>query len=223
MLLRDAAGIVDVIDGQQLHGAVVVQPVVQRLGAEAERRLQLVSAQALVRSGDDAALDEVDDAVGEQLRVDAEVAVAAQALQDRIRDPADPDLHRGAVRDLGDDRGCDRPVAFVGGGGRDLDERPVHLAPPEDLRDVDLVVTERARHLGVDLEEERDAADERCHVVGVRPEARSGRGASGGLAAASTSGCWVTLRSSSGISEKWFGTRSQPPAQNASRVAADRK
>ena len=43
------------------------------------------------------------------------------------------------------------------------------------------------------------------------------------LAAASTIGRFAVMPSSSGISEKWFGTRSHCPAQNASRVACERK
>jgi hypothetical protein len=33
----------------------------------------------------------------------------------------------------------------------------------------------------------------------------------------------VSVRSRCGISEKWFGTSSQPPFQYASRVAGERK
>ena len=52
-----------------------------------------------MHAGGDAALDEVDDPVGQQLGVDAEVAVVAQRVEHRVRDAADPDLQRRAVGD----------------------------------------------------------------------------------------------------------------------------
>ena len=64
-----------------------------------------------------------------------------------------------------------RSSSSVRGGGGDLDERPVDLDPAEHLADVDLVASERARLLGVGLEEEAGAADERGGVVGVDAEA----------------------------------------------------
>ena len=50
----------------------------------------------------------------------------------------------------------DAPVDLVGRDGRDLDERIVGLGPADGLADVELVAPERARHLRVRLEEERD-------------------------------------------------------------------
>ena len=102
-LARDPARVVDEVDRQQLDRAVVVQPVVEPLGAEAERRLDLVAAQLLADAGRDAGLDEVHDPVGQQLGVDAEVAVAAEPLEHGVGDPADADLQRRAVRDPLDD------------------------------------------------------------------------------------------------------------------------
>ena len=58
-------------------------------------------------------------------------------------EPGDPVIDRGGLR-----RG-------------ELDERPVDVNPAEDLADVELVASERARHLGVGLQEEPGPADER--------------------------------------------------------------
>jgi len=49
----------------------------------------------------------------------------------------------------------------------DLDQRVVSLAPAGHLADVELVLPERPRHLAVDLDEERDLADHRGHILGV--------------------------------------------------------
>ena len=85
--------------------------------------------------------------------------------------PPMPTCRRRAVGDVLDHRGGDPLVALVGSDARHLDERSRRLAPPGHLRDVDLVEAERARHLRVGLEEERHAADQRRHVLGVGPEA----------------------------------------------------
>ena len=168
--LRDPPRVVDEVDRQQLDRPVVVQPVVEALGPEAERRLDLVAPQPLVDAGDRAAIDEIDDAVGQQLGVDAEVAVVAQRLEHGVGDPADADLQRRPVGDVLDDGGRDRPVAVVRLRGRHLHQRPVRLAPAQQLGRVDLVEPERPRHPRVDLEEERHAPDQRGHVVRVGAE-----------------------------------------------------
>jgi hypothetical protein len=130
-----------------------------------------VAAQLLAGAGDDAAVDEVDEPVGEQFRVDAEVAVPRQGAEDGVTDAADADLQRRAIGDLLHDCSSDALVALVRKRRRDLDERTRRLAPPDDLRDVDLVEPERARHPRIGLEEEGHASDHRRHVLGVRPEA----------------------------------------------------
>jgi hypothetical protein len=86
--------------------------------------------------------------------VDPEVAVLAERRQQRIRDPADGHLQRRAVRDSLDDVARDRPVALVGLGGRDVDERLIALAPPDQLGRMELVEPLRARHPVVDLDED---------------------------------------------------------------------
>ena len=53
--------------------------------------------QRLPLAVDDAGLDEVDDAVGAHLGLDAEVALVAQALQHCLGDAADAGLQRGAI------------------------------------------------------------------------------------------------------------------------------
>ena len=74
-------------------------------------------AQLLVGPGHHAALDEVHDPVGEQLGVDADVAVVAQKGEHRGGHAADAHLQRGAVGDALDDQRRDRLVALVGYGG----------------------------------------------------------------------------------------------------------
>ena len=86
--------------------------------------------------------------------MDPEVAVLAERRQQRIRDPADAHLQRRAVRDSLDDVARDRPVALVGLGGRDVDERLIALAPPDQLGRMELVEPLRARHPVVDLDED---------------------------------------------------------------------
>lgn len=106
---------------------VLVEPLVEASGAERERRDQFVRPQRLARAGHDALLDEVDDSVEEQLRVDAEVAVIAELGEHRVRDRPDADLERRAVGNEFDGSLRDRRVTLVGQRGRDPYERLVAL------------------------------------------------------------------------------------------------
>jgi hypothetical protein len=63
-----------------------------------------------------------------------------------------------------------------------------------------------------------DAATYSAFVPRLKQPCRSG-----GLAAARTIEQRLSVRSRCGISEKWLGTRSQPPFQYASRVAGEKK
>ena len=60
-----------------------------------------------------------------------------------------------------------RRSSLVADSRQDLDQRPIHLAPAVDLRDVQLIAAERPRHPVVDLEEEAGPTDERGDVVGA--------------------------------------------------------
>ncbi len=73
----------------------------------------LLRCVALRGAGDHAALDQVDDAVAQQLGVHAELAVVAQQAEHAVGHRADPGLQRRAVGDaLGHQLG-DRPVAVA--------------------------------------------------------------------------------------------------------------
>ena len=91
--------------------------------------------------------------------------------EDGVGDRADAGLDRRPVGDSLGDEGGDAIVDLGPRRRGHLDERPVDLDPAEHLADVDLVAAERPRLLGVGLEEEAGAADERGGVVGVDPEA----------------------------------------------------
>src|SRR5215510_10830363 len=75
LLLGDDPRVVHVVDGQHLDGRVLVQEGIQGVGAQGERAHDLAGAQPLAGAGHDAPLDQVDQAVGQQLGVDAQVAV----------------------------------------------------------------------------------------------------------------------------------------------------
>ena len=94
---------------------------------------RLGAVELLGHAGDHAPLDQVGDAVGDQLGVHAEVAVVAQLLEDGVGDPADADLQRGPVRHpLGDER-ADAPVRLAHlrrRAARAADSRPPTSRPP---------------------------------------------------------------------------------------------
>ena len=106
VVLHDDVRQVGVVDGVAEHVGVAVDRLVQRLRPEPEGADDLAGVSCLAGAGDDTGLVEVDDAVGEHLGVDAEVAHAAleQQRADRVRHGADADLQAAAVLDLGGDQ-----------------------------------------------------------------------------------------------------------------------
>ena len=88
----------------------------------------LPGAQPLAGAGDDAPLDQVDQPVGQQLGVDAQVAVVAEPLQQGVGDGADAGLDGGAVGDpLGHVLGDGAVDLASATAGAHLDQRPVDL------------------------------------------------------------------------------------------------
>jgi predicted nucleotide-binding protein len=86
---------------------VVVDEVVDALAAVDEARDDAAAMHMLQAVGNRASLGQINDAVREQLGVDAEVLLVRQAAQHGVRDGADPGLKRGAVLDEGRDIGAD--------------------------------------------------------------------------------------------------------------------
>ena len=171
VLLRDHARVVHVANRPQLERAVLVQEVVETPRPERERAHGLRAVELLGHSVDHPALDEVHQAVGDELGVHAEIPVIDERGHHGVGDGADARLDRRPVRDALGHEGRD-PVVDVGAvGRRHLDERAVDLDPTDHLAHVDLVATERPRHLGVRLQEEPGPTDERRHVVGIQAQA----------------------------------------------------
>ncbi len=170
VLLADAPWVVDVAHGPELDRRVLVEEVVEATGAEGEGGDGLGAVAALAHPGHDAFVDQRHQPIGEQLGVNAEVGVIAELFEHGVRDGADPGLDRGAVRDAFGDEGADGVIDGIGFDRRHLDQWVIGLAPADYLGHVDLATAERAGHLMVGLEEQRSAADEGGHVVGVGAE-----------------------------------------------------
>ena len=100
---------------------------------------------------DHARLDEVDDAVGEHLGVDAEVDLVEQAREDGVGNGADAHLECSAVGDEGRDVRRDRGLDGVGIRRRVIGHRPVRVDEGGDGAERHDRVAVRARHLLVDL------------------------------------------------------------------------
>ena len=73
--LRDDSWVVHVTHRPQFKRGVLVEEVVKGASAESERSDRLGPVELLRDPRDDTAVDEIHDAVGEQLRVHAEVPV----------------------------------------------------------------------------------------------------------------------------------------------------
>ena len=127
----------------------------------------------------DARLDEVDDAIGEHLRVDAEVLLVGEGRADGGGDRSDPELDRRAVGDQVGHEAADPPLDLADRAGCVLVRRDVALDGEVDVVDMDEAVAEGARHRPVELHDHRlrrpdrgvhrlDARPERAEAMGIR-------------------------------------------------------
>ena len=102
----------------------------------------------------------------------AEIGVSMEMLQQRLGNRTDADLQcRPIGNALGNERSDDL-VLLTHLGRCGLEQRIVGFGPACDLRDVDVVLAARARHVRIRLEKERRLPDERRHVIGVRAEGK---------------------------------------------------
>ena len=105
------------------NSAIVVDEFVEPARADAEARDDLAGMQRLVTPGDHALLDEIEHGIGDDVRVNAEVAAMSQMPQRLVGDAPEIDVQRGAVLDdLGDVAG-DALGNRVGGLVRVFDQR----------------------------------------------------------------------------------------------------
>ena len=118
VVLHDVVRQVGVVDRAAQDVRVAVDHVVEAARAEREGEDDLAGVERLARAGDEAGVEQVDQAVDQHLGVDAEVPDAAFRQQgaDRVRHAADADLQAGAVLDLGGDEARDRAVDLGGRG-----------------------------------------------------------------------------------------------------------
>src|SRR3712207_2563947 len=108
---------------------------------------------ALTSACDDTLLDEIDKPIREQFGVDPEVFVVSQQPQHLVRDCADSRLQRSAVWDALRNELGDLAVDVSSRSVRQFRERVIGFAPPNDLAQMHLVLTEGAGHSMVYLDE----------------------------------------------------------------------
>ena len=159
-VLRDERGVVGAVAGVELHLLIVMHEVEELSGAGHEGHDDSARVHLLLAVGDDAAFDEGNEAVGEHLGAHAEHVLVAEPREHRIGNAADPQLQTAAVFDeVGDE---------LSSGGLDVArlspepsrQRPVSHRERRHLLERQHRVPQRARHLRVDL------CDDRSRVPG---------------------------------------------------------
>ena len=174
----DDRRVVGAVTGVKFDREVVVHEVEQPAGADDEARRRTSGVHLLVLVGDDAALDQVDEAVGEHLRVHAEVVLVGQAREHRVGNGADAHLQGGAVLDEAGDDFADARLDRILRAGAVLGKRAIRVDERVDAVERNGGVAVRARHLLVDFgDDEARAVDggarridrraERAEAVGV--------------------------------------------------------
>ena len=135
----------------ELDQRVVVDEVVEPLSPHAERGDYLAVVQRFLPVRDDARFDEIDDTVGEHLRMQAQVVFVSQVREDRIGDHSDPRLNRRPVADQPRHILAYSHGHFVGLGWRPRDQGQVALYDIIYILQMHEAVAECSGHLFVDL------------------------------------------------------------------------
>ena len=144
------------------EGRVAIDELVQAVGAEGERRRDLVAVDGLVPARDVSVLDQIDDAVREHFRPDAEVLLVLERLQAGVGDLPDAHLERRAVVHQRGDVAPDLQGGFVEGLARQVGEGVLAQHPGVDLVHGHESGPVDHRHFGVDLRDhERRGLDGR--------------------------------------------------------------
>lgn len=157
-ILRDDEGVVDVIGGVQFDHGVVVRPVEESLCAEEEAGDEFAAMDGFCFAVDHAGFDEIDDAIGEEFGVDAEVAFVSKRVEYGVGDGTDAELEGGTIGDgVGDvttDLLGDRAGVALGG----FAQGAIGFDAGVNVGYVDEAVAEGAGHAGVDFGD-HDACD----------------------------------------------------------------
>src|SRR4030095_16082102 len=95
----DDRRVADVLDREEGEARVAIDEVVEPAASHGHARHHLPGVQALARPGHHPALDEIDDRLGDDGGVDAQVAALPEEAQHLVRHAPETDLQRGAVLD----------------------------------------------------------------------------------------------------------------------------
>ena len=125
VVLGDDERVVGVVHREDLDGAVVIEPVVEAPGAHGKGDHDLAGVQALAAAGDHALFRQVHDAVGDHLRMDAQVVFVVQEAQGGVGNGPDAQLEAVAVLDHTGDVLADGFFDIADGRGLHLDDLAV--------------------------------------------------------------------------------------------------
>ena len=170
VVAADDVGVVHIVHRQDGDAGVVVDIIIDPLGAEGEGGDALAPVDLLFAVVDRAALDQLHHGVGEHLGVDAQVVLILQGRAHRVGDGADAQLDAGAVLDPLGDQAADGQADLVLLGGRQHRQLTAQLHQAVHLADMDLRAADRPGLPVVDLQE---------HVPGLFDHGRA-VGADGG-------------------------------------------
>jgi len=153
-VLRDDKWVIHVVLRMKLEEGVVIHVIVEPLRAERKTRHALALVNRLGCVGQHAGLDQLDDAIREQLCVHAQVPFILQVEQHCVGNLADAHLHRRAIGDQVRDMHGNLLLQLARRPHRHLDNRIADRHDMGQPADMDEAVAQRAGHLVVDLRDD---------------------------------------------------------------------
>ena len=154
VLLADDGRVVDVLRRLEGEEWIVVNVIVNPPRADGEAGDDFAMVRRLARAVDGARLDQLNNAVGDHLRVNAEVFLVLEEAKHRLRNAPDAELNGGTVFHQRGDVFGDLPGRLGDFSRRHFQNRRLRRHQHVNVMGVDGTIPERPRHVRVHLRDD---------------------------------------------------------------------
>src|SRR5215472_1757782 len=165
-------GMAHLIDGKEMEPRIIVDKVVEPARSQAVAGDDTVAITRFAATSHYAGLDQIDEPVGDDVAMDAEVAPIPEMTQRLIRDPAQADLQGRAVVDDGGNIACHTLCDVADLRMEVLSDRRINPYYRIEAVEMNKALAVGARHRRIDLRDNRARNAQNCgREIHGHPEA----------------------------------------------------
>src|SRR5215467_9438436 len=165
-------GMAHLIDGKEMEPRIIVDKVVEPARSQAVAGDDTIAITRFAATSHYAGLDQVDEPVGDDVAMDAEVAPIPEMTQRLIWDPAQADLQGRAVVDDGGDIACHTLCHLADLRMEVLSDRRINFYYRIKSGEMSKALAVGARHRGIDLRDNHARNTQDCgREIHGHPEA----------------------------------------------------